>query len=110
MMNLNYFNTLFPNQPEIIETVIDLTISEFPQFKRDVKRCVKKVDKVGLKKLAHKWQYTAKILGINEVWNNLDAFRECEKLGERRIKQLTTSVITQLEVVVDKLHELRVSA
>ncbi|UXP32117.1 hypothetical protein N6H18_17375 [Reichenbachiella agarivorans] len=110
MINLNYLNTLFPNQPQIIETVISLAISEFPQFKRDFKRCTKNEDKHGLKKLAHKWQYTAMILGIDDIKHNLEKFRECEKFKAIQIAQLSSEVINQLEGVVKELHHLKSAA
>lgn len=109
MINLNYFKTVFPDQPRLVETIIDLTVAEYPQFKRDLKRCTRNDDRESLRKMAHKWQYTAKILGLDDLWNTLDIFRDCKELRRIELNRAVCRVLDQLEVIIEDMRSSRVA-
>lgn len=111
MINLNYFKTIFPDQPRLVETVMDLTISEYPRYKRDMVRCAKNEDREGLKRLAHKWQYTAKILGLDEIWEILDQlFRTCAEMSTMELHGTVNRAIDLLDELIGELRSCRMAS
>ncbi|MEO9804883.1 MAG: hypothetical protein ABJF04_16625 [Reichenbachiella sp.] len=97
MISFNYLNETFPGDTELIDQVIDIYLSEYPTFIAQFKTSVMKGDYKEMKELAHKWQYTAKVLGLKGLYSDLKLLGEYNKLVPFEMDQITARVAYLVE-------------
>lgn len=104
MINLRYLETSFPNHPELVAEVIDTLIIEYPSFVNHLKDAIRTNNLFQMSEIAHKWKYTAKILGLDSLVSDLRQLEYCEKLNRLETEQLGQKLFLQMESV---FHELK---
>lgn len=97
MINFNYLNERFPGDSELIDQVVDIYLSEYPTFIAQFKTSIIKGDFRNMKDLAHKWQYTAKVLGLKELHSDLIQLGEYHKLAPFEMDEITARVSNLVE-------------
>ena len=96
MINLEYLTKTFPGDIQIINTVIDVFKIEYPKFVEEFKSLVISKELEKLKKLAHRWQYTAKILGALELRKDFQKLEAYEHLTDIEIDKLSIKILDQM--------------
>ncbi|MEO9967828.1 MAG: hypothetical protein ABJF11_18695 [Reichenbachiella sp.] len=110
MISFNYLRKAFPNDPGLIEQVVDIYISEYPEFISKFTYSVRNRDMEEVKKLVHKWQYTAKILGLIGLQSDLMKLEEYSSLTSLEIDELTIAVLDSVEKNFDELKAYKIAS
>lgn len=103
MINLNYFESAFPGEPQLVNQIVDVTLAEFPEFIEDFKKNIAVHDLNGIKDLAHRGQYTAKVFGVDGLRSKLGQLEALEEQSPEEIASLSSLVIDDMEQMLSEL-------
>ncbi|SMD36006.1 hypothetical protein SAMN04488029_2654 [Reichenbachiella faecimaris] len=103
MINFNYLNEVFSGDAQLIDDVLDIYISEYPEFEARFANCMARREMEEISKMAHKWQFTAKVLGLVELKNDLIQLQDYANLTFHETDQLTTKVLGQVKEAFGQL-------
>ncbi|PIB34753.1 hypothetical protein BFP72_04695 [Reichenbachiella sp. 5M10] len=110
MLNISYFKTVFFNDREWETTTVDTTLSEYPQFKRDLKRFSETNDQLNLRVLVQQWQHTAQLLNQDDLWYLLEQFQTSEEMTSADLDRWTHLVLNELEIIIGEFQFCRIAS
>ncbi len=104
MVDLTYFKSVFFKHSNLVKTVVDLTVSDYPQFRRDIIQYSESNDREALTRLVDQWKDTAAFMGQDELWNLLDGLSDNVGLSLSQIHNRVGLILEELEIIIGEFR------
>lgn len=103
MISFNHLNKLFPDDPSIANDLINVFISEYPQFLEQINEALRNKNQTQLAFIGHKWKYSAKVLGMEPLTSHFRELENCEELSQEETKALSLVLLEMMNGVFQEL-------